>query len=82
MSRKTLVTRSDGCGTLIIRTKPCWICGQHSEIQMPSQAYYRMRGMDIHPSVAWPQGTHEQHVLLMSGTHSKCWDQEFPHKPY
>lgn len=82
MNDDLVAIASDGNSMFVIRTKPCWICGQYSRITMPARAYNLMEGSDVHPAVAWPQGTREQHVLLISGTHQKCWDQEFPNKPF
>lgn len=81
MNDDTIAIRSHS-GEYTVRTKPCWICGQHSLIDMPAIAFSRMENMDIHPSIAWPQGTHEQHMLLINGIHQKCWDKEFPDTSY
>lgn len=65
-------------GTVLVRTKPCWICGQYSSVAMSTAAYDDWAVRDVHIEAAWPEGTAEDKQLLRTGIHTKCWDQEFP----
>lgn len=67
--------------TIRVRTKPCWICGQYTFIDVPSAAWFAYDIHNIHIENAWPQGSAEDKQLLRTGVHEKCWDQEFPPDP-
>lgn len=64
--------------TINIRTKPCWICGQYSYLDIPWDAWCLHDVHNIHIEIAWPQGSAEDKQLLRTGIHPKCWDHEFP----
>lgn len=64
--------------TTTIRTKPCWICGQHSYITIPQDAWKNHDLYDVPLDVAWPDGPEADKRLMLTGIHLKCWDEEFP----
>lgn len=64
--------------TFKIRTKPCWICGQHSYVTVPTDAWRRFDLYNVHLEDAWPSGSAEDKQLIRTGVHPKCWDEEFP----
>lgn len=64
-------------GTVNVRTKMCWICGQYSYIAMPEEAFKYWENYGVHIDDAWPDGPEEDLQLIRSGVHPKCWDAEF-----
>lgn len=61
-----------------IRTKPCWICGQYSYIEVPCEAWRLFDLYDVPLDVAWPQGSAEDKQRILTGIHPKCWTAEYP----
>lgn len=64
--------------TCRVRTKPCWICGQYSYLMIPVEAWRSFEIDDVPLDIAWPQGTRTDKVMITTGVHSKCWDEEYP----
>lgn len=64
--------------TTKVRTKPCWICGQHSYIFVPYTAWKMFDHLGVPLDIAWPDGSAEDKGLILTGVHPKCWDAEFP----
>lgn len=73
-----IIAENDEMNTVKVRTKPCWICGQYSYLDVPWDAWsaYDIHNLPI--ETAWPQGPAEELNLLRTGVHTKCWDSEFP----
>ena len=67
----------DDC-MVTVATKPCWICGQPSEIDMPYTVWVDWNLKDIHIEKAWPEGSATDKQLLRSGIHPTCWNEEYP----
>lgn len=61
-----------------VRTKPCWICGQHSYIAMRSDAWKMHDLHNVPLDIAWPEGSADDKLLILTGIHPSCWDEEFP----
>lgn len=64
--------------TTTVRTRPCWICGQYSFIEMPWEAWDSFNLNDLPLDVVWPEGSAADKQLLTTGTHPKCWSEEYP----
>lgn len=64
--------------TVEVRTKPCWICGQTSLVKVPEDAWSNYYIHDVHLDIAWPQGSAADRLLIATGVHPKCWEEEFP----
>ena len=64
--------------TVKIRTKPCWICGQHSYLIVPTEAWKNHDLYDVPLDTAWPGGSAADKLLYHTGVHPTCWDDEFP----
>lgn len=73
-----VISENDQLNTVTVRTKPCWICGQYTYLDIPEQAWWLYDIHDFHIENAWPEGSVEDKQLLRTGIHPKCWDQEFP----
>jgi hypothetical protein len=62
---------------IVYTTRPCPYCGVPSQILMSQAQHQRMLGgeyiQDIFPD--WPASKRE---LLITGSHSSCWDKMFP----
>ena len=76
-----IISEDEETDTFMIRTKPCWICGQHSYLHVPTRAWVKFELYDVPISLAWPEGSAEDRQLLRTGIHPKCWDEEFPTNP-
>ena len=57
-----------------VQTRPCMVCGQHSELTVDKAAYERWALHGELIQVAMPDMTTDERELLMTGTHSECWD--------
>lgn len=64
--------------TTTVRTKPCWICGQYSYINIPHDAWERHDQLDVPLDIAWPDGPAADKRLLLTGVHLACWSAEYP----
>lgn len=63
--------------TMLVKTKPCTVCGE-----------YEVWSLDRDSVIRWREGEHIQHAfpdmsagdreVLISGTHPACWDKLFP----
>jgi hypothetical protein len=63
--------------TILVKTKPCCVCGEYEVWSLDRQAVTR-----------WQEGENIQHVfpdmsapdreILITGTHPACWDKLFP----
>lgn len=78
MSDNQEISANDDEMTCLVRTKPCWICGQHSTVVVPILAWNDFSLRDKPLDTAWPAGSHEDKQLIITGVHAKCWDEEFP----
>lgn len=81
MSDRYVSVTEDADGDLRIKTKPCWICGQHSYVTVPYNVWRLFDLHDIHLDTAWPDGPAETKQLIRTGVHEACWDAEFPDTP-
>ena len=73
-----IICEDDNGTTVTIRTKPCWICGQHSYLHIPYDNWIQYDVHDVAIDVAWPRGSADDRLILRTGVHPKCWDEEFP----
>lgn len=64
--------------TVMICTKPCWICGQYSFLTVPREAWQKVEQNGEALDNAWPDGPAADKLLILTGVHPKCWDEEFP----
>lgn len=62
--------------TTIIRTT-CVYCLANSYIEVETEKYERWRGGEFVQHV-WPEMSAGDRELLISGTHSDCFDEMFP----
>lgn len=69
---------NDEVDTTNVRTKPCWICGQFSYVTVPTDAWKNHDLYDVPLDTAWPDGPAADKLLMLTGVHPKCWDEEFP----
>lgn len=60
--------------TIIITTPVCVMCGESSQIEVESEAFYSWRSGTL-TQIAFPEMPADQREQLISGTHSKCWDE-------
>lgn len=60
-----------------LRCAPCFECGQRAVIDVPAEGYARLEG-GAYVHTAFPEMSASQRELLISGTHSDCWDKMFP----
>lgn len=78
MSEDVDIVKQNVDDTVEIRTKPCWICGQYSYVNVPSEAWRQYDIFNKHLDTAWPNGPAADKQLIRSGVHLTCWDSEFP----
>ena len=62
--------------TITVKTPTCTVCGRASFFELDSEEVARwQRGENI--QVVWPDMPKEEREVLISGTHSACWDRLF-----
>lgn len=61
-----------------IRTKPCWICGQHSYLEVPYESWVKFDLLMVPLDIAWPEGSAADKQLILTGIHPRCWTAEYP----
>lgn len=59
---------------LTVICDPCPVCGKQAQVRMPVAAAERWRAGALLQE-AWPDGAPDLRELLISGTHSYCWDR-------
>lgn len=68
------VRDSETAGTVLVESKPCVVCGQVEEVEVDVDGYRRWQNGELIQDAlrALPMDKRE---LLLSGTHSACWDR-------
>lgn len=65
-----------GSPEVYVKCLPCPHCKEFGHVTMPVEAYVAwLRGSHIQD--CWPEGTPDEHEMLMTGTHGACWDRIF-----
>jgi hypothetical protein len=63
--------------TIIVKSKPCTVCGEYEVWSLDRQAVTRWQeGENIQN--AFPDMPAADREVLISGTHPACWDKLFP----
>jgi hypothetical protein len=63
--------------TIIVKTKPCTVCNQYEVWSLNQDAVTRWQaGESI--QTAFPDMSVGDREVLISGTHTACWDKLFP----
>lgn len=78
MTGDAFVVKANPDETVDICTKPCWICGQHSYVNVPAEVWRSYDSFDVHLDTAWPDGSEASKQLIRTGVHLACWNAEFP----
>lgn len=62
--------------TIVVKTKPCTVCGEYEVWSLDRQAVTRWQeGENIQS--AFPDMNAEDREILISGTHPACWTKLF-----
>ncbi len=64
-------------GTIAVKTKTCIVCNEYEVWTLNRQAVESWQGGELIQN-AFPDMTMGDRELLISGTHSSCWDKLFP----
>ena len=62
--------------TLTVTCQPCMCCGQAATVIVVRSEYEAFRRGELIQR-AMPSLPEDERELLITGTHSKCWDQMF-----
>jgi hypothetical protein len=62
---------------MLVETQPCTVCGKRAAVEVPEAGYVKWQGGQLIQR-ALPTLTDDERELLMTGTHSHCWDAQFP----
>jgi hypothetical protein len=54
----------------------CMICGETAIVELDPQKVEKWR-KGIHVQNVWPEMSADERELLISGTHSECWNKMF-----
>lgn len=58
-------------------TQPCSVCQETSKLLLPTEAWQAWEG-GTYVQDAFPWLSADERELLITGTHSQCWDVLFP----
>ena len=61
----------------VVQTEPCLHCGKKSLVEVDRDKLKRWQAGELIQKV-WPEWTADQRELLITGTHSECWEKMFP----
>jgi hypothetical protein len=59
-----------------VTTKRCLVCRKNSIMKLDKDSYDRWQS-GMYVQTAFPRMSPDDRELLISGTHSKCWDARF-----
>lgn len=59
-----------------IKTPPCTLCGEASMLEVKKEQFELWRRGELIQTV-WPEWSPGERELLITGTHSECWDKMF-----
>ena len=62
---------------VIVKTKPCCVCGNYEVWSMDRELVDRWRGGENIQEV-FPNMSAGEREVLITGTHPACWDKLFP----
>ncbi len=64
---------------ITFETDPCIVCKERSLIDLDVKKYQRWTGGGgtEHVQNVWPEWSAGDRELLITGTHSSCWDEMF-----
>jgi len=60
----------------MVHTKTCIVCGQAGFIMLESDKWDRYKAGE-HVQNVWPEMPASQREQIITGTHSRCWDELF-----
>lgn len=64
-----------------IYTPPCMVCQRSEHFHLEKQQFDRWQNGEVIQAV-FPELTADERELLISGTHSECWDAMFEESEY
>ena len=62
--------------TINVETKPCPLCKKVSHVRLWEDSVIKWQGGELIQNV-WPNMSAEDRELLITGTHSICWNEMF-----
>ncbi|MAG73901.1 hypothetical protein CL620_06305 [archaeon] len=62
--------------TMVIETRECFHCHKFDRLEVPIYGYQRWKSGELIQN-AFPNLSASDRELLISGIHSKCWDEAF-----
>jgi hypothetical protein len=65
--------------TIVVYTRPCPMCGVPSQLEMTKEQLDRYNSGAL-PQDVFPTWNSSKRELVITGTHSECWDAMFPNK--
>jgi hypothetical protein len=60
---------------ITFETKPCPVCHQTSLVEMTEEQLKEFLSGEKFVQFIFPEWPADQRELLITGTHSKCWDE-------
>jgi hypothetical protein len=72
----TVINAVPRTGTVRVRTPACPLCHKVTELELNEDAVHRYLEGEM-AQRAFPSMTADERELIISGTHSKCWDEIF-----
>lgn len=61
---------------MTVRCKPCPMCGKGSTVEVSEEGFNKWRKGELIQN-AFPELKSDERELLITGTHSECWDKLF-----
>lgn len=70
-----MTTKGHAEPTVTVICEPCLQCGLSATVEMTAAQYQQLtQGRARQLEVLFPEWTRDQRELLITGTHSECWD--------
>lgn len=60
--------------TIVVQCRTCCVCGESSKIEIPTDGYLAWSDGGEYIEDAFPTLSADERELLITGTHSECWD--------
>lgn len=64
---------------IVVESPPCMVCGGRSQLEMTKAQLDRYLA-GAHVQDVFPAWTTSERELVITGTHSACWDKMFPNE--
>lgn len=58
-------------------TQPCCVCAERSMLEVNRESYYEWKSGNALIQEAFPAMSAGERELLITGTHSECWEKIF-----